>query len=374
VIVEGGIVMRDGVLTGARRGDAGGVRAVDSWSDPAVGAGTAAGILDVLPPRSALQAMAAERLSGCGTPTDHLSNPLDVLPPRSALLPTRSDFASPLPSRAALGAAAIVEGLAAEAGTIAVAVPGLVEHRADLVLPLASVGKLLLLVETARQIAAGTREAVEPVDLLDEDYCGGSGLLRGLTARRWTIGDLALLAASVSDNTATNALLRVVGLDQVNDGAAELGLAQTRILDQVREPRTPEHAPTFAVGTARELAGLAGRIGAPASDERQWAGLVLGWLAANTDRGMVPALIPHDPEDDRLPAESPLPAGTPVSWVANKTGTDAGIRSDVGVVVGTWRRVGYAVLTTCEPGQEFTMLQAIRRVGSLVGGYASAAV
>ena len=273
-----------------------------------------------------------------------------------------------------MNATAMVAGLATRAGTIAVAVPGLVEHQADLVLPLASVGKLLLLVETARQLASATREAAEPVDLLDTDYCGGSGLLRGLTTRRWTIGDLALLAASVSDNTATNALLRVVGLDRVNDGAAELGLARTRILDQIREPRTPEHAPTFAVGTARELADLADRIADPTPVDRPWADLVLGWLAANTDRGMVPALIPHDPEDDRLPTEPLLPPGTPVSWVANKTGTDAGIRSDVGVVVGTWRRVGYAVLTTCEPGREFTMLQAMRQVGSLVASYASVAV
>ena len=297
---------------------------------------------------------------------------LDVLPPRAALLSAQSDFT--LPSRAALHAQAIVEGLATQGGTFAVAVPGLVEYQAELVLPLASVGKLLLLAETARQIAAGARATAEPVELIDADYCGGSGLLRGLTARRWTIGDLALLTASVSDNTATNALLRVVGLDRVNDGAATLGLTQTRILDQIREPRLPEDAPTFAVGTARELADLAARIADPTPADRPWADLALSWLAANTDRSMVPALIPHDPEDDRLPTASLLPAGAPASWLANKTGTDAGIRSDVGVVVGTWRRVPYAVLTTCEPGREFMMIQAMRQVGSLVGSYASEAV
>jgi len=133
-------------------------------------------------------------------------------------------------------------------GTLAVSVPGLAEHRSRELLPVASVGKLLLLVETAREVAAGTLDQAEPVDLLAEDHCAGSGLLTELSVRRWTIGDLALLTAAISDNTATNALLRRIGLDRVNAGAAELGLADTRILDQVREPRRPEHAPTFAVG------------------------------------------------------------------------------------------------------------------------------
>jgi beta-lactamase class A len=237
-------------------------------------------------------------------------------------------------------------------GTLAFAVPGWGEHRADEVLPVASVGKLLLLATVARGFTGGELDPEEPWALLEHDYCSGSGLLLRLSARRWTLGDLARLTAAVSDNTATNALLRRVGLDRVSEEAARLGLDRTRILDRIREPRLPEHPPTFAVGTARELAALAEAV---ARDP-----LMLAWMASCTDRSMVPAAIPHDPEDSSV-REVPFSG----LWVANKTGTDVGTRCDVGVVRGA-RQVCYAVLTRCEPGREFEMVQAMRDIGAQV--------
>ncbi|MDA0634344.1 class A beta-lactamase-related serine hydrolase [Nonomuraea sp. MCN248] len=210
-------------------------------------------------------------------------------------------------------------------------------------LPLASVGKLLLLAEVAMSVDGGTLDPDEPVALHDDDYCGGSGLLTGLSARTWTIGDLALLTAAVSDNTATNALLRRVGLDRVNAAGAALGLTRTRLLDRIREPRGPEHPPVFALGTARELAGLAALVAAPAG----WPALMRGWMLANTDHGLVPAFAWHDPEGRRL---------------ANKTGTDDGVRADVGLL----GPLAYAVLASGPPGSDAGLARAVRQAGALI--------
>jgi beta-lactamase class A len=245
---------------------------------------------------------------------------------------------------------------------LAVAVPGLLEQHADEVLPLASAGKVLLLAETARALVAGELDGGEPLDIRDDDYCGGSGLLVQLSARRWTVADLALLTASVSDNTATNALLRRVGIEQVNAQAHALGLRQTRLLDRIREPRLPYHAPTFAEGTARELAALAERI---AGDEL-WARTVLDWMATSTDRSMVPAFIPHDPEDHAVPIGDPEHG----LWLANKTGVDEGTRADVGVVRGS-RQACYAVIARGPAGTEHDMVRAMREVGALIYDYVS---
>lgn len=247
---------------------------------------------------------------------------------------------------------------AALAGTLAVAVsdhPEL-EQRSDELLPLASVGKLLLMAEIAHSLTAGTLDADARVELREDDYCAGSGLLAGLTPRTWSVLDLARLTAAVSDNTATNALIRLLGLDRVNERAALLGLEQTRLLDRIREPRLARHPRTFAVGTARELLALAERIGG----DESWARTVLGWMGTCSDRSMVPALIPHDPE-----AHAVQPVGGDRLWVANKTGTDVGTRCDVGVVRGI-RQISYAVLTSCPPGQEFAMVQAMRSVGARI--------
>ncbi|NUP62145.1 MAG: serine hydrolase [Nonomuraea sp.] len=211
----------------------------------------------------------------------------------------------------------------------------------DAELPLASVGKLLLLAEVAMSVEGGILHPDTPVTLREDDYCGGSGLLTSLSARAWTVGDLALLTAAVSDNTATNALLRTIGLDRVNAAAAALGLSRTRLLDRIREPRGPEDPPTFAIGTAAELSGLAALIAGAGG----WQALMRGWLRRNTDHGLVPALLGHDPEGHR---------------VANKTGTDEGIRTDVGILDG---RIAYAVLAHGPAGSEPDLTAAVRRAG-----------
>uniref|UniRef100_UPI000AFB4254 serine hydrolase n=1 Tax=Nonomuraea sp. SBT364 TaxID=1580530 RepID=UPI000AFB4254 len=213
----------------------------------------------------------------------------------------------------------------------------------DVELPLASVGKLLLLAEVAMSVDGGILDPDEPVPVHDDDYCGGSGLLLGLSARAWTVGDLALLTAAVSDNTATNALLRRIGLDRVNAAGAALGLTRTRLLDRIREPRGPGHPATFAIGTAGELAGLAGRLAGPDG----WQVLMREWMLANTDHGLVPALMWHDPEGTRI---------------ANKTGTDDGIRTDVGLM----GPLAYAVLAGGPPGSDQHLAHAVRQAGALL--------
>lgn len=258
--------------------------------------------------------------------------------------------------RRATGPGPLEEAAAACPGTLAVCVPGVLALNDDVVLPLASTGKVLLLAALAQDVAAGVVDPGERVTLLDEDYAGGSGLLTGLSARDWTTGDLALFTAAVSDNTATNALLRRLGLGRVDAAAAAFGLAVTRIHDKIREPRLPEHPPSFATGTARELAGLMRSL---AYGHEPWQRLLLGWMAHNTDRALVPALLPHEPEDRDLPAVLPYAAGV---WVANKTGTDAGTRADVGVMAGA-RWEGYAVLAHGPAGREHGLVEAIRRAG-----------
>ncbi|MFF0311870.1 serine hydrolase [Streptosporangium sp. NPDC004379] len=240
-------------------------------------------------------------------------------------------------------------------GTVAVSVPGLISRHEDAELVLASTGKLLLLAAAARGIAAGALDPAEPVEIRPGDRCGGSGLLGSLSGDLWTAGDLAVLVASVSDNTATNALLRRIGLDRVAEAAIGLGFTRTRVLDRIREPRLPSHPPAFALGTAGELARFADRL----DGTEEWSRIMLRWMAHNTDRSLVPALLPHEPEDREIPAAPPRG----MVWVANKTGTDTGVRADVGVMIGPERRIGYAVVANGPAGSEHALVRSARRAG-----------
>ncbi|WP_405690272.1 serine hydrolase [Streptomyces sp. NBC_00057] len=229
------------------------------------------------------------------------------------------------------------------------------------VLPVASASKLLLLAEVSRRLDTGELLADRPVELLDEDMADGTGLLRRMSRRGWTIEDLAWLTASVSDNTATNALLRLVGRESTARLAEELGLDRLTLHDKVRDIRGPDVPPVFATGTARDLARLVthavrGTMSSPAASAR-----LLQWMRANTDHGLVPALVDHDPYAPGFP--NPLPDGL---LVANKTGTDTGVRADAGVIVGA-RRLAYAVVAHWDPAlgpsTERAAVHAIRDVG-----------
>lgn len=229
------------------------------------------------------------------------------------------------------------------------------------VLPVASASKLLLLAEVSRRLDTGELLADRLVEVLDEDLADGTGLLRRMSRRGWTVEDLAWLTASVSDNTATNALLRLVGRESTARLAKELGLDHLTLHDKVRDIRGPDVPPVFATGTARDLARLVthavrSTLGSPSASAR-----LLQWMRANTDHGMVPALVDHDPYAPGFP--NPLPDGL---LVANKTGTDTGVRADAGVIIGA-RRLAYAVVAHWDPAlgpsTERAAVHAIRDVG-----------
>ncbi|MGN9777731.1 serine hydrolase [Micromonospora sp. H33] len=224
----------------------------------------------------------------------------------------------------------------------------------DLVLPLASVGKVLLLGEVARRIAAGTLAPDQPVDLLDDDRAlGGTGLLGLLSPRRWTVADLTTAVAAVSDNAATNALLRLVTLEAVQQLARTSGLRATTVHDWIRATRGPDIPPTFATGTAHDLCSFLTDVATGTWQSRRASELLRGWLERNTDRTLVADTIRHDPWS------------TGGVRVANKTGADTGVRADAGIVVGP-HTVVYAVVAAFGPGAERAAVAELRRWGTAV--------
>ena len=62
---------------------------------------------------------------------------------------------------------------------------------------------------------------------------------------------------------------------------------------------------------------------------------VVGWLSLNSDLSMVASAFGLDPLAHRMPDHSVL--------LMNKTGTDGGVRSEVGVLRGPRASVAYAV-------------------------------
>lgn len=190
--------------------------------------------------------------------------------------------------------------------------------------PIASVGKVVLLVEVADRLRRGeldghvSRVGVAPV--------ADSGLWQHFAVEELPVADVAALVGAVSDNLATNVLLREVGLDAVRERGRQLGLATTVLHDVVRDVRGPDVPPQLASGTASELQRLVERIAADDVGDPGAGALVARWLSLDTDLSMVAGGFDLDPLAHHEPD-----AGVQL-W--HKTGTDVGVRADVGCVVG----------------------------------------
>ncbi|MGC4805137.1 serine hydrolase [Micromonospora sp. DT233] len=107
--------------------------------------------------------------------------------------------------------------------------------RADEQVVIASIFKILLVLEFARQSSVGQLDPTERVLVRAADRLGGWGVAGCADDVEVSLRDLAYFAMSVSDNTAADLLLRRVGRDVLPMLAAELGLARTRIVGGPRE-------------------------------------------------------------------------------------------------------------------------------------------
>ncbi|MEU3246511.1 MULTISPECIES: serine hydrolase [unclassified Streptomyces] len=106
---------------------------------------------------------------------------------------------------------------------------------ADQPVVLASVFKVLLVLEFARQVAAGQLDPRERVRVTAADRLGGWGTAGCADDVELSLRDLAFFAMSVSDNAAADLLLDRVGLDTVRLLAEELGLGRTRVVGGPRD-------------------------------------------------------------------------------------------------------------------------------------------
>jgi beta-lactamase class A len=204
-----------------------------------------------------------------------------------------------------------------------------------IVLPTASIGKILLLIEVSARLTSRDAAGLGILDKTARDAVGDSGLWQHLQAPSLPVADLAALVGATSDNLATNVLLRHVGLDAVRTRTESLGLARTALLDLVRDSRGPDDAPQLSVGSTAELSWLFAALARNDIVDALTSQRVMGWLSLNSDLSMVASAFGLDPLSHRGADHNTL--------LVNKTGTDRGVRSEAGALRGSKRALAYAV-------------------------------
>ncbi len=227
-----------------------------------------------------------------------------------------------------------------------------------IVLPTASIGKILLLIEVSARLTSRDFSGFGILDKTPRDAVGDSGIWQHLQAPSLPVADLATLVGSTSDNLATNVLLRQVGLAAVRARTESLGLMRTALLDLVRDSRGPDDAPQLSVGSTAELSWLFGALARNEIVDSLTSQRVMGWLSLNSDLSMVASAFGLDPLSHRGTDHATL--------LVNKTGTDIGVRAEAGALRGGRRAVSYAVSVQFNDdglAARMRVLDAMRTVG-----------
>lgn len=227
-----------------------------------------------------------------------------------------------------------------------------------IVLPTASIGKILLLIEVSARLTERDASGYGILDKTARDAVGDSGVWQHLQAPSLPVADLASLVGATSDNLATNVLLRQVGLQAVRARTESLGLLRTALLDLVRDSRGPDDAPQLSVGSTAELMWLFSSLARGEIVDTLTSSRVLGWLSLNADLSMVASAFGLDPLSHRGTDHGLL--------LVNKTGTDAGVRAEAGVLRGPRAGVAYAASVQFNDSgiaARLRVLEALRTVG-----------
>lgn len=207
---------------------------------------------------------------------------------------------------------------------------------ADRVSGTASCIKLFILAEMARRVDAGTLDMASRCRMRREDQVGGSGVLKHLSAPLdFTVHDIAMLMMIQSDNTATNMALDLVGRDNVNRLASDLGCTDTEIRNRIDFTAIGSDIRNLAVSSARDFCRLLTAIVQCDGFSADMSDAMLNILARQNYLDLLPRALDFNPYAQDLGSEQAL-------WIGHKTGFFPGFRGDAGI----WKRKGQTVVVT----------------------------
>lgn len=218
---------------------------------------------------------------------------------------------------------------------------------ADERFPTASVIKVAVMVEVFHQIAEGRLTKDQLLTLEDAVKVEGTGVLHDLRGGgQHSVADLLYLMIAISDNTATNMLIDLVGTRNVNERMVGYGLTRTRVYRATYRQGKPEVFPEeekvfgFGSSTPREMARLLELIARGKVVSEKASEEMMALLRKQQDQNMLARRLPEK-EEVVVASKS----GTTSEPQPDAKGFKAAVRNDVGVVATPRGRYVVAIFT-----------------------------
>lgn len=222
---------------------------------------------------------------------------------------------------------------------------------AEHIFPTASAFKVPVLTEVFRQAEEGRFQLGDRVEVRAEDIVKGSGVLRALQPGiAPTIRDLATLMIIVSDNTATNMLIDLVGgVEPINRTMERLGLPAIVVHNRIDFALLGDDNRSLAVATPDALMRLCELL---AREELVSVAASRGMIAIMRQQhylNQFPRYLNYNPYGPELGEPQML-------WIANKTGGLPGMRADAGVIglLQDGALIAFSVMTEHSSDRGFT--------------------
>jgi len=184
----------------------------------------------------------------------------------------------------------------------------------DMVFPAASMIKVPIMYTIMKQVVAGKIDLDASLVVTNDVRVGGAGILQELRPGiTMTVRELVTLMIILSDNTATNMLIALVGMDAVNATMADVGLTSTVLRRQMMD-FDAAWAGKENHTCASDMALLFGIIESSQDLPQQYSALMLDILKRQQVRDKLPFYLPEE------------------TVLAHKTGTLAGVEHDGGIL------------------------------------------
>jgi beta-lactamase class A len=222
---------------------------------------------------------------------------------------------------------------------------------ADAVYPTASTIKIAVLAELYRQNERGSGAKLSDLYTVNaKDGVGTEGILQSMSAgvSRITNHDLALLMVSLSDNSAANVLIDRVGMDNVNNWLAQLGLERTRLRRHMLDVKAAQEG-RENTSTPRELVTMLQALHSGSAFGKKTTDDFFKMLSMQKS-SYIPRLLPAD------------------LTIANKSGNLDAVRNDAGIVFVPGRPFAIAVMTTFA-SDDLATEQSIARIARVAWSY-----
>ncbi len=225
-----------------------------------------------------------------------------------------------------------------------------IEINPEMVFPAASMIKVPIMYEIMCQVANGLIDLDGFLTVSKEKRVGGAGILQELRPEiAMTVRELVTLMIILSDNTATNLLIELVGMEAVNQRMQSLGLRSTLLCRKMMDFEAARAGKENKT-SARDLALLFHCIQQSEGLPPEYGALMLDILKRQQVVDKLPFYLP----EDRI--------------LAHKTGTLSGVEHDGGILYLPQDSYVICILTM-DLRENYQGLQLVASMGKIIYDY-----